>query len=204
MQIRFADSRPTGDYALVLPVAGKDRSSLGFAGRRSTGRDRRARPPAVRGRGIERVGAVHRRQWHAAPLAGRRDRRSSSAKDAAEKLGGTAVSRLLTSGETKAVIDVSGLGNDADIAARVGLAAALRCLALRPLPDQAQGQAEANPGGNRRRWRRPGRRRSLRQALGAGLRRRVADPRARHRAGQHHLPGKLRRTGHQVARRQRS
>ena len=32
MQIRFADSRPTGDYALVLPVAGKDRSSLGSLG----------------------------------------------------------------------------------------------------------------------------------------------------------------------------
>ena len=29
MEIRFADSRPTGDYALVLPVAGKDRKSLG-------------------------------------------------------------------------------------------------------------------------------------------------------------------------------
>src|SRR5579864_3201027 len=32
MQIRFADSRPTGDYALVLPVAGKDRSTLGRLG----------------------------------------------------------------------------------------------------------------------------------------------------------------------------
>ena len=46
--------------------------------------------------------------------------------EAAEKLGGTAAARLLTSGETKAVIDVSGLGYDADAAARVGLAAALR------------------------------------------------------------------------------
>ena len=32
MQIRFADNRPTGDYVLVLPVAGKDRSSLGSLG----------------------------------------------------------------------------------------------------------------------------------------------------------------------------
>ena len=46
--------------------------------------------------------------------------------EAAEKLGGTAAARLLTSGETKAVIDVSGLSFDADFAARVGLAAALR------------------------------------------------------------------------------
>ena len=32
MQIRFADSRPAGDYALVLPVAGKDRASLAGLG----------------------------------------------------------------------------------------------------------------------------------------------------------------------------
>ena len=32
MQIRFADSRPQGDYALVVPVAGKDRSSLAALG----------------------------------------------------------------------------------------------------------------------------------------------------------------------------
>ena len=32
MQIRFADSRPSGDYALVLPVAGKDRSNLSSLG----------------------------------------------------------------------------------------------------------------------------------------------------------------------------
>ena len=28
MKIRFADSRPAGDFALVLPVAGKNRSAL--------------------------------------------------------------------------------------------------------------------------------------------------------------------------------
>ena len=47
-------------------------------------------------------------------------------QEAAEKLGGAAIARLLTSGETKAVIDLGGLGYDADTAARVGLAAALR------------------------------------------------------------------------------
>ena len=46
----------------------------------------------------------------------------ASPRDAAEKLGGTAVARLLTSGESKAVIDLSGLGYDADAAARVALA----------------------------------------------------------------------------------
>src|SRR5215207_6762949 len=29
MKIRFADTRPEGDYALVLPVAGKDWKALG-------------------------------------------------------------------------------------------------------------------------------------------------------------------------------
>ena len=28
MQIRFADRRPEGDYALAVPVAGKDRKAL--------------------------------------------------------------------------------------------------------------------------------------------------------------------------------
>ena len=32
MQIRFADRRPDGDYALVLPVAGKQRSALNALG----------------------------------------------------------------------------------------------------------------------------------------------------------------------------
>ena len=32
MQIRFADSRPAGDYALAIGVAGKDRSALGRLG----------------------------------------------------------------------------------------------------------------------------------------------------------------------------
>ena len=32
MQIRFADGRPAGDYAMVVPVAGKDRSSLALVG----------------------------------------------------------------------------------------------------------------------------------------------------------------------------
>ena len=50
----------------------------------------------------------------------------TSPADAAEKLGGTAAARLLTSGETEAVIDLTGLDFDADAAARVALAAALR------------------------------------------------------------------------------
>jgi leucyl aminopeptidase len=126
MQIRFADKRPQGDYALVVPVAGKDRSSL-----------------AGLGASKEQVEAALDRQ--------RFDGESSSASeqfiddggatrrllvigtgngeargDTAEKLGGTAAARLQTSGEKNAVIDLTGLGYDADAAARVGLGAALR------------------------------------------------------------------------------
>jgi leucyl aminopeptidase len=125
MQIRFADSRPSGDYAVVLPVAGKDRSSLAALG---------AAQQTV-------IGALDRQRFEGDPSSASEQfiddngtpRRlvvvgtgSASPKEAAEKLGGTAVSRLLTSGEKKAVINVSGRGYDADAAARLGLAAALR------------------------------------------------------------------------------
>ncbi len=126
MQIRFADTRPEGDYALVLPVAGKDRSTLNALG---------AAQPGV-------VSALDRQRFdgEAASAAelfvddGGAQRRlivigtggGSNSHESAEKLGGTAVARLLTSGETKAVIDVNGLGLDADSTARLGLAAALR------------------------------------------------------------------------------
>ena len=126
MQIRFADSRPAGDYALVLPVAGKDRSRLAGLG---------ASQQAV-------LAALDRQRFEGEASSaseqfiddGGRVRRllivgtgnGSAAKDAAEKLGGTAASKLQTSGEKKAVIDLTGLGYDADAAARVALGAALR------------------------------------------------------------------------------
>ena len=61
-----------------------------------------------------------------------------------EKLGGAAVARLLTSGETDAVIDLTGLDFDADAAARVALARGAARLAPRSLSHPAQGQAEAD------------------------------------------------------------
>jgi leucyl aminopeptidase len=126
MEIRFADSRPTGDYALVLPVAGKDRKSLGSLGPAqqavSTALDRQrfeGEGSSVSEQFVDDNGTVRR-----VLVVGLGN--GTSAEQAAEKLGGTAVARLLTSGEKKAVIDVSTLGYDADGAARVGLAAALR------------------------------------------------------------------------------
>jgi leucyl aminopeptidase len=126
MQIRFADNRPEGDYALVLPVAGKDRSSLKSLGAAQSSvvaaLDRQrfeGDASSASEQFVDDKGNV-RRLLVVGTGAGK------PSGDGAEKLGGTAVARLLTSGEKRAVIDVSGLGYDADAAARIGLAAALR------------------------------------------------------------------------------
>ena len=122
MQIRFAETRPSGDYALVLPVAGKDRTSLGSLGPAQQSvvttldRQRFEGDAAAVSEQFAEENGTHRRLL----IVGV----GPNGDQAAEKLGGTAVARLLTSGEKKAVIDVSGY--DADKAARVGLAAALR------------------------------------------------------------------------------
>ncbi|HEY7005420.1 MAG TPA: leucyl aminopeptidase [Sphingomicrobium sp.] len=126
MEIRFADSRPTGDYALVLPVAGKDRKGLASLGaaQQAVGAtlDRQrfeGEASSVSEQFVDDNGTARR-----VVVVGIGS--GASAEQAAEKLGGAAVARLITSGEKKAVIDVSSLGYDADGAARVGLAAALR------------------------------------------------------------------------------
>jgi len=125
MQIEFAESRPTGDFALVLPSAGAMRPGVtalsdsakaefvlkrerfegdsGSSAELFVDDDRTARRVVVVGTGAD-----------------------SKPSEIAEKLGGTAVAKLLKSGETHAVIDISGLGFDADAAARVALAAELR------------------------------------------------------------------------------
>ena len=126
MQIEFADTRPSGDYALVLPVAGKDRSALG-----SLGGAQQAVNAALDRQRFEGEGSSVSEQFVSDNGAVRRLLlvglgTSVSSSDTAEKLGGTAVGKLLASGEKKAVIDVSGAGYDADAAARVALAAALR------------------------------------------------------------------------------
>ena len=125
MQISFAAVRPEGDYALVLPVAGKDRSTLG-----SLGQSQGSVAAALERQRFEGEASSAAEQFVDENGTVRRvlivGTGGASPAEAAEKLGGTAVSRLLTSGETKAVIDLGGLGYEADAAARVGLAAALR------------------------------------------------------------------------------
>jgi len=126
MQIRFADSRPKGDYALMLPVAGKDRSALGALGpaqqavAKALDRQRfEGEASSISEQFIDDNGSTRR-------LLVVGTGADSSVGDSAEKLGGTAAARLQTSGEKTAIVDLTGLGYDADAAAKVGLGAALR------------------------------------------------------------------------------
>jgi leucyl aminopeptidase len=126
MQIRFADTRPEGDYALVLPVAGKDRSSLN-----SLGSAQQSVAAALDRQRFEGDASGLAEQFIDDSGTARRlivvgTGGGSTPADSAEKLAGNAVARLITSGETRAVIDLTGLNYDADAAARVGLGAALR------------------------------------------------------------------------------
>src|SRR5688572_10488023 len=125
MQIRFAAARPDGDYALILPAAGKDQSSIAdlegaAAVRAALARQRFEGEPGSAVELFASEGPVTRRLLvigtGIGPVEG----------EAAEKLGGTAVAKLLTSGESHAVIDLRGHSFPPEMAARVALAAALR------------------------------------------------------------------------------
>ena len=114
MDIRFADARPEGDFALVIPVAGKDRKSLASLGSAkalvAASLDRQrfdGEASSVAEQFIDEGGQSRRLLVVGAGTG-------SPTAEAAEKLGGTVAARLQTSGETRAVIDLSGLGYDAD------------------------------------------------------------------------------------------
>ena len=119
MQIRFADRLPDGDHALVLPASGLDAESV-----RNTGGELRDTLGRQRFEGEAGSAAEHFMNGRRVVVVG--VGKTPASADGPEKLGGTAVARLLTSGETAAAIDLSGLGFDADAAAKVALGAALR------------------------------------------------------------------------------
>jgi leucyl aminopeptidase len=124
MQIRFAAQRPSSDHALVVPIAGSARGGLDAFGASKAGIE--AAMKRQRFDGEAGSAADHY-------LDGDGGRRlvlvgigSEMKADSAEKLGGAVTSRLLTSGEREAVIDLGGTPFDADGAARVALGAMLR------------------------------------------------------------------------------
>jgi leucyl aminopeptidase len=109
MQISFAGSRPTGSYVLSL---GGERAAVEAATRaqRFEGEAGGTAEAFVEG-GARRVLLVGT---------------GTNGDASAEKLGGTAVAKLLLSGETHGVLDLGGTGLSADAAAKVALAATLR------------------------------------------------------------------------------
>ena len=125
MQIRFADARPTGDFALVLPVAGSTSQGLDSLGASKAGvvaALKRSRFEGDTGSVVEIF--LEADDGRRLIVAGTGAKANDG--DAPEKFAGAAIARLLTSGETHAVIDLTGMKLDADEAARVALATALR------------------------------------------------------------------------------
>ena len=129
MNVSFATQRPGGSYALSIPVASEE-----LLGDRLAGFDDYARTLAARAAEAQRfereVGAVAEvfvaegqsaRRLLLVGLGARRD------DDALyERVGGALAARLLTSGETKLVVDLSGTGVTGEQAARIGFGAAAR------------------------------------------------------------------------------
>jgi len=125
MEIRFSDTRPSGDFALVLPSAGTKRPGLDSIGGAKTAVEavlKRNRFDGESGAVVEHF--VEGEKGGRLLVIGTGDEATKG--DAPEKLGGAAVARLLTSGDAEAVIDVTGMNYDGDAAARVALGAALR------------------------------------------------------------------------------
>jgi leucyl aminopeptidase len=125
MKISFAATRPAGDYALVIPSSGGQRPALKALGSASAAVEAAIKRQRFEGDASSVVeqfldGGQPQRLLVIGTGAG------IAPAAAAEKLGGAAAARLLLSGETHAVIDLTGLDYDADSAARVALAAALR------------------------------------------------------------------------------
>ncbi len=129
LKVSFADQRPEGSYALAIPVRSEDRlpDRLGELSEESRGLAVRA-AEAQRFEGD--AGSVTEafvpegssvRRLLLAGLGGKKDDEGLH-----EKVGGALAARLLTSGESKLVVDLTGLDLDAAAAAGIGFGAAAR------------------------------------------------------------------------------
>jgi leucyl aminopeptidase len=129
LKITFAESRPQGAYALALPVWSET-----MLNERLSGLDENARRLAARAaeaQRFEREPAAIAETFYAEGESARRlllvglgGKREDEALF--ERAGGALVARLLTSGETRLVIDLGGLQISGDDAARIGFGAAAR------------------------------------------------------------------------------
>jgi leucyl aminopeptidase len=129
LKISFTDKRPSGAYALAIPVWGED-----MLADRLTGLDEAARSLAARAADAQRfereLAAIAEtfidedgkaRRLLLVGLGGQRDDEAVF-----ERIGGALTARLLTSGETLLAIDLGGLNLDGEAAARVAFGAAAR------------------------------------------------------------------------------
>jgi leucyl aminopeptidase len=129
MNVSFAPARPTGAYALAIPLWSEDMLADRLAGLGEPARTLAAR--AADAQRFEReLGGVAElfvqdgdsaRRLLLVGLGANRDEQALY-----ERVGGTLAGRLLISGETRLVIDLSGLGLSGEAAARIGFAAAAR------------------------------------------------------------------------------
>jgi leucyl aminopeptidase len=129
LKVSFAKKRPAGSYALAIPVWGEDMladrlASLDEAGRKLAARaadaQRFEREAATIAETFVEEGDAARRLLLIG-LGGKRDDEALF-----ERIGGALTARLLTSGETRLVIDLAGLNLDGESAARVAFGAAAR------------------------------------------------------------------------------
>ena len=124
MQIRFAAQRPSGDHALIVPIAGAARGALDAFGPAKAGIEAAIKRQRFEGE------AGSAAEYYLDSDGGRRlvlvGTGAEPKPDSAERLGGAVTARLLTSGEREVVIDLTGTDYDADNAARVALGAMLR------------------------------------------------------------------------------
>ena len=123
IKVRFSASRPAGAHCLILPVA-----KLGLDGASLPGDASVLRAAAKAARFEGEAGSSF--EQHIGHEAGAQrlvllGAGAGSAEDL-EKAGGALSAKLLTSGETEATLDVSGLSASAEAVARMAAAAALR------------------------------------------------------------------------------
>ena len=129
MKISFAAQRPEGSYAIAIPVWSED-----MLGDRLGSLDEAARTLAARAAEAQRfereAAAVAEtfvsegdgaRRLLLVGLGARRDDEALF-----EKVGGALTAKLLTSGETRLVVDLGGLNLRGEAAARIGFGAAAR------------------------------------------------------------------------------
>ncbi|QAY79193.1 leucyl aminopeptidase [Sphingosinicella sp. BN140058] len=129
MKISFTAQRPTGSHALAIPVWGEDLLTERLAGLNDGARTLAARAAEAQrfereAGGIAEIFVDDNGAARRLLLVGLGSNRSDPG--VFERVGGALTARLLTSGETRLVVDLSGLDVGADAAARIAFGAAAR------------------------------------------------------------------------------